>query len=63
MRPKEPEADAAKRMDLRWVRVNGAMVKMKKTGTSSARKIRRVKRLGWIVTDKASANDVLKWEW
>jgi hypothetical protein len=41
-----PEADAARRIDLRWVRANGAKVKIKKTRTRSTRKIRRVKRLG-----------------
>jgi hypothetical protein len=60
MRPKVPEADAARRIELRWVRGNGANVKIQKIETSSARKIRRVKRLGWIDTDRASANDVLK---
>lgn len=59
IRPNVPEADAAKRMDLRWVRVKGAKAKIKKTRTRSARKIRRVKRLGWMVMDRASANDVL----
>lgn len=59
IRPNVPEADAARRIDLRWVRANGTNVKIKKTRTRSARKIRRVKRLGWIVMDRASANDVL----
>jgi hypothetical protein len=59
IRPNVPEADAARRIDLRWVRANGAKVKIKKTRTRSASKIRRVKRLGWMVMDRASANDVL----
>ena len=59
IKPNVPEADAARRIDLRWVRANGAKDKMKKTITRSARKIRRVKRLGWMETDRASANDVL----
>jgi hypothetical protein len=57
--PNVPEADAARRTDLRWVRAKGAKVKIKKTKTRIARKIRLVKRLGWMVTDRASANDVL----
>jgi hypothetical protein len=60
MRPKVPEADAARRIELRWVRANGAKVKIQKIETRSARNIRRVKRLGWIDTDRASANDVLR---
>ncbi len=59
IRPNVPEADAARRIDLRCVRENGAKVKIKRTITRSARKIRRVKRLGWMATDRASANDVL----
>jgi len=59
IRPNVPEADAARRIDLRWVRANGAKVKIKKTRTRSASKTRRVKRLGWMVMDRASANDVL----
>lgn len=59
IRPNVPEADAARRIELRWVRENGANVNMRKMETKSARKIRRVKRLGWMETDSASANDVL----
>lgn len=59
IRPNVPEADAARRIDVRWVRANGAKVKIKKTRTRSARKTRRVKRLGWMVMDRASASDVL----
>jgi len=59
IRPNVPEADAARRIDLRWVRANGTKVKIKKTRTRSARSIRRVERLGWMVMDRASANDVL----
>ena len=55
-----PKADAAGRIDLRRVRANGAKVKIKKTRTRSARKMRRVKRLEWMVTDRVSANDVLR---
>lgn len=59
IRPNVPEADAASRIDLRCVRANGAKAKIKKTRIRSARKIRRVKRLGWMVMDRARANDVL----
>jgi hypothetical protein len=59
IRPNVPEADAARRIELRWVRANGANVNIQKIGTNSARKIRRAKRLGWIETDSASASDVL----
>jgi len=41
------------------VRANGAIVKIQEIETRSARKIRRVTRLGWIETDRASAKDVL----
>ena len=60
IRPNVTEADAARRIDLRWVRANGAKVKIKKTRTRSARKMHRVKRLEWMVTDRVSANDVLR---
>ena len=60
IRPNVPEADAARRIDLRWVQANGAKVKIKKTRTRSARKMHRVKRLEWMVTDRVSANDVLR---
>jgi hypothetical protein len=55
-----PEADAARRIELRWVRANGATVKIQNIGIRRARMMRRVKRFGWIDTDKASANDVLR---
>jgi len=55
-----PEAEAARRIERRCVRAKGATVRIQKMGTRSARKIRRVKRLGWIDTDRASANDVLR---
>jgi hypothetical protein len=59
IRPKVPAADVARRIELRWVRENGAKVNIKKIETKSARKIRRVSRLGWMETDRASVNDVL----
>lgn len=55
-----PEADAARRIEPRWVRANGATVKIQNIGTRRARRMRRVKRLGWIDTDRARANDVLR---
>jgi hypothetical protein len=42
------------------VRANGVTVKIQNIGTRRARKMRRVKRLGWIDTDRARANEVLR---